>query len=102
MYLTTYFNFMGFDFIAEIEYTVTYWGCPAKTYGPPENCYPAEAPEYDIESIGIALDEPGIDSSWHEATGALFDSLADHFAPAIETAIAEYEPEPTEGDWWDD
>jgi hypothetical protein len=30
---------------AEIDYCVTSYGCPAQTYGPPENCYPAEGPE---------------------------------------------------------
>jgi hypothetical protein len=91
MYITRPFTFFGFDFLAEIEYRITHWGCPAKTYGPPENCYPAEAPEWEVESIAIWLDIPGEDYPMHETTGKLFLSLADHFAPAIEEAISEYE-----------
>jgi hypothetical protein len=93
MYITRPFSFMGFDFLAEIEYRVTHWGCPAKTYGPPENCYPAEAPEWEVESIAIALDFPHQDYIWHTTTGALFTTLADHFAPAIEAAIDHAEPD---------
>jgi hypothetical protein len=91
MYITRPFTLMGFDFLAEIEYRVTHWGCPAKTYGPPENCYPAEAPEWEVESIAIWLDIPGEDYPMHETSGKLLDSLADHFAEQIEEAISEYE-----------
>lgn len=30
-----------------VEYTIT-GGCAAQTYGPPEDCYPAEPPEVEI------------------------------------------------------
>ena len=33
-------------------------GCPAQLYGPAENCYPAEAPEFELESIHV-LDDDG-------------------------------------------
>lgn len=36
-----------------IEYAVTYWGCEARISGPPEGCYPAEAPEFEIKAIWI-------------------------------------------------
>jgi hypothetical protein len=91
MYITRSFNFMGFDFLAEIEYRVTYWGCPAKTYGPPENCYPAEAPEWEVESIAIWLDIPGEDYPMHETTGKLLEHLSNYFSFMIEEAIDEYE-----------
>lgn len=47
------------DMIIHFEYDITYEGCAAKTYGPPENCYPAEAMEYDIKFVGIEEDIPG-------------------------------------------
>lgn len=34
-----------------IHFEVTSPGCPAKTYGPPEDCFPAEAPEWEITGI---------------------------------------------------
>lgn len=40
-----------------VEYRVTSWGCSAQTYGPPENCYPAEPME--IEVVG-AVGEFGL------------------------------------------
>jgi hypothetical protein len=91
MYITRHFTLMGFDFLAEIEYRVTHWGCPAKTYGPPENCYPEESPEWEVESIAIWLDIPGEDYPMHETSGNFLYSLEDHFAGEISAAIAEYE-----------
>lgn len=37
-----------------VEYRVTSWGCSAQTYGPAENCYPAEGME--IEIVGAVGD----------------------------------------------
>lgn len=34
-----------------VEYSVSSWGCDAQTYGPAENCYPAEPVEIDILSV---------------------------------------------------
>jgi len=90
MYITRPFTFLGEDFLAEVEFRVTHWGCPAKTYGPPENCYPAEAPEWEVESIAIWWDKVGEDYPMHEATGAFLDTLAEYFAGQIEEAISEY------------
>ena len=53
-----YLDMMGFEWVVEIDYRVTSYGCPAQTYGPPENCYPAEGPEWEIESITLYRDEP--------------------------------------------
>jgi hypothetical protein len=89
MYITRSFNFLGEDFLAEIEYRVTHWGCDAKTYGPPEDCYPAEASEWEVESIAIWWDIPGKDYPMHETTGALFNVLAKYFSSMIEEAISE-------------
>jgi hypothetical protein len=38
----------------EVEVTVEYGyspGTPGKTYGPPENCYPAEGPDVDVVTV---------------------------------------------------
>ncbi len=32
-------------------------GCPAQLYGPPENCYPADAAEFELDSIHLLDDE---------------------------------------------
>ena len=71
--MQTYFNLMGFEFVADVDWTLTYRGCPAKLYGPPENCYPAEDPEWEINSIILHLDNGGNNfGPGFEATGALF------------------------------
>jgi hypothetical protein len=31
-----------------VRYRVTSWGCAAQTYGPPEDCYPAEPIEIEV------------------------------------------------------
>lgn len=52
-----YRTFRGKDCVIEFDYKITSNGCPAQTYGPPENCYPAEPMEYEIkEIIGVHED----------------------------------------------
>lgn len=41
---------LAFEFEAAVDIHVTYWGCPAFTSGPPELCYPAEGPEWEVTS----------------------------------------------------
>lgn len=81
-------TFMGEDFVADIDYRVLSWGCDAQTYGPPENCYPAEPPEFEIDRIRLYRDVPltaeerrrkVIKTPIFEATGALFDVLSELF-----------------------
>lgn len=88
---TAYLDMMGFDFIAEVEFRVTYWGCKAQTYGPPENCYPAEGPEWEVDAIYLRDDRVGRIGPEFEATGALLDVLAecDAVTEAIEREIAD-------------
>lgn len=43
-------------FIGDVEFEVEFSSTPyvpAKTYGPPENCHPAEGGEVEIETISI-------------------------------------------------
>lgn len=85
--MRTYLDFMGEDFVVEVDYDVTYWGCQAKLSGPPENCWPAEPPEWKIKSIVLMRDTPEGLGAEFEATGALFDHLAD--LDVINDAICE-------------
>lgn len=87
--MQTYFNLMGFEFVADVDWTLTYRGCPAKLYGPPENCYPAEDPEWEINSITLHLDNGGNNlGPGFEATGALFELLAS--SREVDDAILEH------------
>ena len=47
MYLTVFYNGEEVD----VEVLSYYAGCPAKTYGPPEDCYPEEHPEIDFRVL---------------------------------------------------
>lgn len=87
-------DFMGAYFIADIDFRVTYWGCDAQTYGPPERCFPAEAPEYEVDAIFLHEDRAPALGPMFEATGSLFDVLAgcDAVTEAIMEKIAEGPP----------
>lgn len=45
----------------EVEVRLTFEcvtrGCPAQLYGPPENCYPEEAAEFELDSVHLLDDE---------------------------------------------
>ena len=45
------------EFDAAVEVNVTSHGYPAQTYGPPENCYPEEGPEWEVEATYIDAGE---------------------------------------------
>jgi hypothetical protein len=94
-------NFMGEDFIAVVDYRVTSWGCPAQLYGPPENCYPAEPPEWEIDSIVLRWDRVGGLGPEFEATGELFDHMnnLDKINDAICEAICSDGPPEPEYDY---
>jgi len=63
------FNFMGEDFIAEIDYVITAEGAR------PTWDEPGWSPEFDIKSIHLYQDFPGWDGPHFEATGKLFETL---------------------------
>lgn len=50
--MTDYIEINGVDFECEIEYSYIP-GDPGKLYGPPEDCYPPEAPEIEIDVLKI-------------------------------------------------
>jgi hypothetical protein len=39
--------------IFDFTLTCTSPGCAAQLYGPPENCYPAEAAEFELDSVAV-------------------------------------------------
>jgi hypothetical protein len=64
-------NFMGFDFLLEIDFIVTDWGSRA-TWDDP-----GWGPEFDIQSITLLNEDPDhYGAPPHRATGALFRLLA--------------------------
>jgi len=75
----------GEEFIVSAEWCVSGRYTPAKLYGPPENCYPAEYPEFewteftldefgrtyilstaDLEEVGVDLDDVQIEVAEEE------------------------------------
>ena len=95
-------NFMGEDFIAEVDYDATFWGAPetGPTYA--SGGEPAEPPEWVINSIHLRWDRAaGVLGPAFETTGELFDHLAnlDRVNDAIFEAI--YEDGPPEYDDYD-
>lgn len=79
-------TFMGEDFIAEIDYRVTSYGSPAHMGSLSYPGDPGDPPEWEINSIELYRDIPltaeehrfrVIKTPIFEATGALFDCLAD-------------------------
>lgn len=88
---TTSLNFMGADFVAEIDLTIHHLGSKPCTWGSPDNWDPGCDPEYDIYSIMLREERFDPQSrKWllgppFEATGALFQTLA--ASRAIDDAI---------------
>jgi hypothetical protein len=85
---------MGFDFVADITYRVTSWGCDAHYGSSTYPGHPAEPPSFEIDRIRLYRDVPltaeehrrkVIKTPIFEATGALFDVLSE--LPDIKDAI---------------
>jgi hypothetical protein len=72
-------NFMGEDFIAVVDYDVTFWGAPESGPTYSSGGEPAEPPEWEINSIVLRWDREARDGGLgpeFEATGELFDHLS--------------------------
>ena len=83
--METYINFMGFDFICDIDMQIYNFGeAPSGLYGPPEFYDPGCGPDFTVYSIHLQLDglTPG---PRFEATGALFKCLVN--SRAIDDAV---------------
>ena len=42
-------EFFGREYLIDFDLALTSRGCPARLSGPPEDCYPAEAAEWEID-----------------------------------------------------
>ena len=93
-------DLMGCDFYVTIDLEITHWGCEAKLYGPPENCYPAEAPEWIVHSITLQHDTAdGLGPKWVvNPDCAMFDALTG--LSAIEYACEEAVSEAASERYW--
>lgn len=77
---TVEFTLQGVAFYATGYYLP---GRPAQVYGPPENCYPEEPPEFDFCTLKAEV-TPGV---WVNAIWALDTALADDLTDAAIEAI---------------
>ena len=85
------FTWAGLDLTAEVNYTP---GDPGRVVGPPENCYPPEAPEIEF----ISLDYGAYDAMWLLDSPRLCEQLETAALEKLEEDLSdegpEYEPEP--------
>ena len=63
------------------EWRITYRGCPARLHGPPEDCYEAEPPEFEIDRVLVC------------GVVVPFDALPDLVRNGIEESIRDELPE---------
>lgn len=79
-YTTCSLPFMGFDFLLDIEFTVSSLGYPSSWDDP------GAGPEFDILSIFLSNDDPDFrHSPPHKTTGKLFQLLA--YSRQVDEAI---------------
>jgi hypothetical protein len=77
--MQVYLEFMGFDFIADVDWVLTHKGSPPTggLNGPPENYDPGSDPEWDISTIHLHRELPmGKLGPAFQATGELFKTLS--------------------------
>lgn len=89
------------EYEVEVEFNVTSWGSPGQYSGPPERCYPAEGPEFDL--VAITLHAP----SWAQGRyphNEMPFALTDAENEAIYDWLCMDPPEPDDdpGIDWDD
>lgn len=76
------------EFEVEFSYRVTAKGRPARTYGPPEDCYPAEPMEWEIDGAIVLREQQVINLKTGRITGGatldtpkwLYDALEEYLA----------------------
>lgn len=80
-------------FYSDVELTVNFWATkpvPARIYGPPEDCYPAEGGEVELDTIYLG--------EW-EVSSLLAPAVIAHIQTTLEESLSElfeedpYEPE---------
>ena len=70
------------DLEGTAEINVTSLGCPAYINGPPEHCYPAEPPEWEILGITFSDANVGDAKYWMKNVSERLE-LDDHFAEEV-------------------
>jgi hypothetical protein len=73
-------------------------GCAARTYGRPEDCYPAEAAEFEVESWTLN-GEQATEAEIAAAAGKPINAVLDDLHDAADRADWSDEPDP---DYWRD
>ena len=71
------------------EWRITYRGCPARLHGPPEDCYEAEPPEFEIDRVlvcGVAIPFDSLPATVREG---IEESIRDALPEAIEDERAD-------------
>jgi hypothetical protein len=82
--MRTYVDFNGDRLDVEVEYRVISMGSKGRYSGPPEDCYPGEGPELDIEAV-LLVDEDG-----KTTDEDILDELSDAALDRLEDRVAEY------------
>lgn len=67
----------GIEWEISIELDCTNPGCPAQLYGPPENCYPAEGPEFELDRVTVFVGKINVlqTAKWSEAELVLGEAV---------------------------
>ncbi len=83
----------GLQWEVSVTVTCTYPGCSAQLCGPPENCYPAEGPEFEWDEFKFFVGKTVIvKSKSEEIAAALFGEQI--WAQLIRDAITDAEENP--------
>lgn len=86
----------GVEWEVSVEMDCTYPGCSAKLSGLPEDCYPAEGPEFEWRKVHVFVGEHTImETDSGKALALLLgDAVSDHVLDeAAEDAVENWEPE---------
>ena len=88
----------GIQWEVSITVNCTSPGCPAKLSGPPEDCYPAEGPEFELDEFEVFVGKTVIIKSkdWNVGEALFSDNLWAHLYDDAVTDAEENPPE--EGD----
>ena len=92
--MNLFFDMMGFDWVAEVEYKVTSWGRAPSWYDP------GDPIEIEVSEIWISLDKgKNISTPSFQATGALFDTIYDRIEEELYETVSTNGPPDYDGDY---
>lgn len=87
--MTRHTYITGYELTIKTEYHITYRGRPARLYGPPEDCYEAEPPEFEIDRVtvcGVAIPFDSLPATVREG---IEESIRDELPEALEDERAD-------------